>query len=270
MASVMMSDLTWDEYQRRLREEDAIVLLPVGAVEQHGYHLPLGTDWMMATYMARRAAENVGGVVAAPVAYGYRSQIRTGGGPHRCGTTNLDGATLISLVKDVLKELVRHGARKLAVIDGHFENRFYLDEACYLAIRELEQSGTGDARILKMIYAERIKPETLERVYAGTQYPGLDLEHGGILETAMMLYTHPEHVRMDRIAEEPLPDFPPYDLFPPNPDWVPASGALSGGKAATAAIGKLLVEEFVELVSGSLAREFRPSDAPAGRVVSQR
>ncbi len=253
----MMSDLSWQEYQRRIAEEDAIVLLPVGAVEQHGYHLPLGTDWMMATYMARRAAENVGGVVAAPIAYGYRSQVRTGGGPNRDGTTNLDGLTLINLVKDVLKELVRHGARKLAVIDGHFENRFYLDEACFLAVRELEYAGVTDARILKMLYAERIKPETLETVYAGKEFPGLDLEHGGILETAMMLYCHPDHVDMSKIPDEDLPDFPPYDLFPENRDWVPASGNLSSGKEATAEIGRILVEEFVGLVSDSLRAEFR-------------
>ena len=256
-ASVMMSDLSWDEYQRRIEKEDAIVLLPVGAVEQHGYHLPLGTDWMMATYMARRAAENVGGIVAAPITYGYRSQVRTGGGPDRGGTTNLDGLTLINLVKDVLKELVRHGARKLAVIDGHFENRFYLDEACFLAVRELEYAGITDARILKMLYAEDIKPETLKTVYEGKPYPGLDLEHGGILETAMMLYCHPDHVDMSKIREEALPEFPPYDLFPGASDWVPESGCLSSGLEATAEMGKLLVEEFVALVSASLEKEFR-------------
>ncbi|MGE0845692.1 MAG: creatininase [Flavobacteriaceae bacterium] len=251
-----MSELSWDEYQRRIRD-DAIVLLPVGAVEQHGHHLPLGTDWMMATYMARRAAENIGGIVAAPISYGYRSQVRTGGGAHQCGTTNLDGATLISLVKDVIKELARHGARKIAVIDGHFENRFYLDEACFLAIRELQWAGIEDARILKMIYAEKISPETMDKVYAGGDYPGLDLEHGGILETAMMLYCYPELVHLDRVKDEPLPVFPPYDLFPGNPEWVPSSGALSSGKLATAEKGKLLVEEFVATVTESLRREFR-------------
>lgn len=256
-SSVMMSDLTWVEYQRRIVEDDAIVLLPVGAVEQHGYHMPLGTDWMMSTYMARRAAENVGGIVAAPICYGYRSQIRTGGGAHRCGTVNLSGETLINLVKDVLMEFVRHGARKIAVIDGHYENRFYLDEACHLAIREVGYAGVSDARILKMIYAEAIKQETLDKVYEGQGYPGLDLEHAGILETAMMLYCYPDLVDMSKVADEANADFPPYDMFPGEPSWVPASGSLSCGKTATAEIGKLLVEEFVTLVSTSLEREFR-------------
>jgi|SRR6056297_1459780 len=257
MPSVMMSELSWDTYQRRLREEDAIVIVPVGAVEQHGYHLPLGTDWLMASYMARRAAENVGGIVAEPVAYGARSQVRTGGGPHRCGTTSLNAETLIALVHDVLFEIGRHGARKIAVIDSHFENRFFLDEACYRAQQTLALRG-HDACILKMLYAERIEPETMGAVYAGMDNPpGLDLEHGGILETAMMLYCYPDLVDMSRIADEPLPDFPPYDLFPVEPGWVPESGCLSSGKTATREIGEMLVEEFVTHVTEALRKEFR-------------
>jgi creatinine amidohydrolase len=255
-SSVMMSDLSWEEYCRRITEEDAVVIVPVGAVEQHGYHLPLGTDWMMAAYMARRAAENIGGVVAAPIAYGARSQVRTGGGPHRCGTTNLCAETLIALVRDVLMEIARHGARKIAVIDSHFENRFFLNEACYRAQEELRVSGR-DVRIVKMLYAERIKPETLEIVYKGIGYPGLDLEHGGILETSMMLYCYPDLVNMTKVVDEPLPAFPPYDVYPVNPDWVPQSGCLSSGKAATREIGELLVEEFVTLVTSCLRQEFR-------------
>lgn len=256
MTSRMMSELSWDTYQRRLREDDAIVIVPVGAVEQHGYHLPLGTDWLMASYMARRAADELGAIVADPIAYGARSQIRTGGGPHRCGTTSLNAETLIALVHDVLVEIGRHGARKIAVIDSHFENRFFLDEACQRAQETLAMRG-HEARILKMLYAERIAPETMAKVYAGIDDPpGLDLEHGGILETAMMLYCYPELVDMSRIADEAPSDFPPYDLFPVDPDWVPESGCLSSGKRATREIGELLVEEFVALVTGALRREF--------------
>lgn len=252
-----MSELSWDAYQRRLLEDDAIVIVPVGAVEQHGYHLPLGTDWLMATYMARRAAENVGGIVAEPIAYGARSQVRTGGGPHRCGTTSLNAETLIAVVHDVLVEIGRHGARKIAVIDSHFENRFFLDEACHRAQETLAARGQ-EARILKMLYAERIRPETMRTIYAGMENPpGLDLEHGGILETAMMLYCYPDLVDMTRIADEAPPDFPPYDLFPVDPGWVPDSGCLSSGRTATREMGELLVEEFVGLVTEALRREFR-------------
>lgn len=255
--TVMMAEMSSHEYRRRIREEDAIVLLPVGAVEQHGHHLPIGTDFLMATYMARRAAQAVGGVVAPPVSYAAKSGVRTGGGNHQPGTTSLDGITLITVIKDLLKEFARHGARKIGVIDGHFENRFFLDEACDVAVRDLRLDGISDIKVLKMIYAAEFPQDLLDRVYRDVPFPGLDLEHGGILETSMMLYCHPELVDMDQIPAEPAPKFPPYDLYPANRDWVPPSGNLSSGRGASREKGKVLVEAFVEQVTGALRAEFR-------------
>ena len=257
----MMSDLTWDEFEERFLKDRAVVLLPVGAVEQHSYHLPLGTDWLMGTYMARRAAENIGGLVAPAVRYGYLSQVRSGGGSHRCGTISLDGSTIIETVKNVLMELALDGVKRLAVIDAHYENRFYLDEACRLAIRDLKRDGNDDVKIVKMIYCERVSDELAAKVYAGVPYPGLDLEHGGVQETAMMLYCYPDFVDMSKITKEPLPDFPPYDVFPEKPDWVPASGYLSSGKGSTVEVGGILVEELVQIVTDSLKTELGLSQA---------
>jgi creatinine amidohydrolase len=256
-AKVMMSELTWFEYERRLSEEDAIVFLPVGAVEQHGYHMAMGTDWLIGTYMARRAAEAVGGIVAPPITYAARSQVRTGGGPHRVGTVNLRSETLIALVYDVLMEIARHGARKIAIIDAHYENRFLLDEACYRAQQDLEARGIRDLTIVKILYPEYIKPETLEAVYGEREFPGLDLEHAAHLETSMMLYCHPEMVDMAKVVTEPPANFPTYDVFPVRSNWVPASGCLSSASTATREIGALLVEEFVERVTRIVRAEFR-------------
>ena len=265
--SVMMSDLSWPEYKRRLEEEDAIILLPVGAVEQHGYHLPLGTDWIMATEMSRRAAERVGGIVAPPVMYAYKSQIRSGGGNHYCGTTSLDGNSLIEMVRDVLKEFARHGARKIAVIDGHYENEFFLTEACDLAVRDLRYDGISDIKILKMRYCEEISDEVLDIAYPDGN-PGLALEHGAVLETSMMLYLFPHLVDVTKISDDAPADFPPYDLYPGNPDWVPPSGCLASAHGSSAEIGKRLVDEFTDLVSGALAAEFRTAEVVRERKAS--
>lgn len=255
--SVMMAELSWVEYERRLVDEDAIVFLPVGSVEQHGFGLPLSTDTLLATYMAQRAAEAVGGVVAAPITYGYRSQVRSGGGPHRQGTVNLGAATLVNLARDILIEFIRHGARKIAVIDGHLENRSLLDEACHLAIEHAAYLGRSDVRVFKMLYAERISPHLMEAVYRGRDYPGLELEHAGLLETAMMLACHPELVDMSKLPQEAPAAFPPYDMFPPNPGWVPPSGSLSPGTRATAEMGRMLLDEFAGQLISSLRAEFR-------------
>ena len=265
--SVMMSELSWPEYKRRIEQEDAIILLPVGAVEQHGYHLPLGTDWMMATEMSRRAAERVGGIVAPPIMYAYKSQVRSGGGNHFCGTTSLDGQTLMAMVGDVVKELARHGAKKIAVIDGHYENEWFLTEGLHLAIRELEAAGVNDVRVLKMRYCERLKQETLDELFPHG-FPGLDLEHAALLETSLMLYLFPHLVHMDRLPDDGPAEFPPYDLYPPNPDWVPPSGALSVAEGSSAEIGRRLTEECVELCVNALTQEFRAEGEASVRVAS--
>ncbi|MGH7264142.1 MAG: creatininase [Candidatus Rokuibacteriota bacterium] len=263
--SVFLSELSWVEYRRRLAEEDAIVMLPVGACEQHGPHLPLGTDAILATEMTRRAAERVAGIVAPTLSYGYKSQPRTGGGNHFCGTTSLDGGSLCLVVRDVLKELARHGARKLAVIDGHYENQMFLTEGADLAVRELRYDGVTDVRILKMRYCEAIRPETLARVFPHG-FAGLDLEHAGVLETSMMLHLFPQLVQMEEVPADPPAAPPPYDVYPTDASWIPASGVLSPAGASTAESGRLLVEEFVELVVASLEAAFRtPAARPARR-----
>jgi creatinine amidohydrolase len=265
--TVMMSELSWPEYKRRLEEENAIILLPVGAVEQHGYHLPLGTDWILATEMSRRAAERVGGIVAPPVMYAYKSQVRTGGGNHFCGTTSLDGTSLIAMVRDVIKEFARHGARKIAVIDGHYENEFFLTEACDVAIRDLRYDGITDIKILKMRYCEEITDEAINTTYPNG-YPGLSLEHGAVFETSMMLYCFPHLVDVSRISDDPPAQFPPYDLYPAKTDRVPPSGSLSPAHGSSAEIGRMLVEEFTDLVSRALEAEFRSTGAAAVRAAS--
>ena len=257
--TVFMSELSWIEYRQRVETEGAVVLLPVGALEQHGPHLPLGTDAILATEMARRAAERVGGVVAPALTYGYKSQPRTGGGNHFCGTTSLDGGTLTATVRDLVKEFARHRALRLAVIDGHYENQMFLTEGIDLAMRELRADGLGDIRVLKMRYCETIRPQTLERIFPHG-FPGLDLEHAGVLETAMMLYLFPHRVDIGQVPNDPPAAAPAYDVYPTDTSWIPPSGVLSPAKAATPEIGQLLVDEFVDLVVRSIEAEFtRPA-----------
>jgi creatinine amidohydrolase len=253
--TVFMAEMSWIEYRERVASERAVVLLPVGALEQHGPHLPLGTDAILATEMARRAAERLDGVVAPALTYGYKSQPRTGGGNHFCGTTSLDGGTLSATVRDLIREFARHGARRIAVIDGHYENQMFLTEGIDLAIRDARAAGPEGLRVLKMRYCETIRPETLARIFPHG-FPGLDLEHAGVLETALMLHLFPDRVDMGQVPNDPPAAPPPYDVYPPDTSWIPPTGVLSPAKNATAEIGRLLTEECVELVVRSLEAAF--------------
>lgn len=266
--SVLMAELSWVEYQRRLEKEDAIVLVPVGATEQHGPHLPLGTDAILAGEISRLAALPTRGVVAPTLSYGYKSQPRTGGGDHFPGSAGLDGNNLVMMLSDVLSELGRTGAKRIAVIDGHYENQFFLTEGCELALRRLRTQGITDVTILKMRYAEDITKETLDSIakfYDGG-YPGLALEHAGVMETSMMLHLFPDLVHMDQVPRDPPACFPPYDLYPHDPAWVPSSGVLTPAIKSSPATGKLLVDEFVKLVSSALEAAFRAARKRSARL----
>ncbi len=94
----LMSDLTWEEL--RDRAPRVIALLPLGAVEQHGPHLPLDTDTVVPRALCLRVASQLPAIVVLPFAYGYKSQPATGGGATFAGTTNYDGATFTACVRD--------------------------------------------------------------------------------------------------------------------------------------------------------------------------
>jgi creatinine amidohydrolase len=253
--TVAIDRMSWVEFRDRVAA-GAIVIVPVGALEQHGHHLPLGVDAILAVAIAERVARRVDGLVAPVLAYGYKSQPRTGGGDAFPGTTGLDAATLIHLVRDVVRQFARHGATRLAVIDGHYENEMFLTEGIDLALRELRAEGVDGVRVVKLRYFEEVPEATIAAIWPNG-YPGLALEHAALMETSMMLAVAPETVRLAVAPVEAPASFPPYDTFPADPAAVPAAGALSPPHQATAEIGVHLVEVFVDLVAGAIEREFR-------------
>jgi creatinine amidohydrolase len=252
MKETLMNRLTWIEYQGRVRDEHAPVFLPVGALEQHGPHLPLGTDAILSAAVAQGAAAETAGLVAPALAYGYKSQPKCGGGQHFPGTTSLDAMTLAHTVRDTVREFARHGVEKLVIVNGHYENQWFLIEGIDLAMREL---GKTPLTIMRLEYWDFFTAPTLAKAFPDG-FPGYALEHAAVLETSMMLHYHPELVRLDRIPNDPPADFPPYDIYPTRTEWVPPSGVLSSAKSATKEKGAAMVQELTTLISRAVTKEF--------------
>ncbi len=252
MKETLMNRLTWIEYQERVRDDQAPVFLPVGALEQHGPHLPLGTDAILATAVAQGVAAETAGLAAPALAYGYKSQPKCGGGQHFPGTTSLDAMTLAHTVRDTVCEFARHGARKLVIVNGHYENQWFLIEGIDLAMRQL---GKTPLTIMRLEYWDFFTAPTLAKAFPDG-FPGYALEHAAVLETSMMLHYYPELVRLDRIPNDPPADFPPYDIYPTRTEWVPPSGVLSSAKSATKEKGTAMVTELTTLISSAVRKEF--------------
>jgi creatinine amidohydrolase len=245
--------MPWTVYRDRLAE-DPIIFLPVGALEQHGPHLPMGCDAILAEAMSARVADALDGLLLPSLRYGYKSQARSGGGQLFPGTTSLDGATLTATLRDILREVARHGARRVVVVNGHVENQWFLTEGIDLALRDLA-SSRGQMKILRCEYWNYTPQDVLESMFEGA-FPGVDLEHAALLETSMMLALQPQLVDFDAMPEDALGNFPGHDVYPQDGRGVPSSGVLAPARAASTEKGETLIESTVTEMVAALRREF--------------
>jgi creatinine amidohydrolase len=247
----MMSEMTWPDYHRRVAEDRALILLPVGSTEQHGPHLPLGVDHQIPTALCKLLAARCDGIVAPAVTFGYKSQPKSGGGNHFPGTVSLDAQTFINLVKDILVELARHGARRVAIFDGHFENGMFLVEAIDLALRDLRRLGIEDMRIARFDYWNFIDSATEHALFGG-KCPDWGLEHAAVMETSVMMYFWPNLVHNELIPDHPPARFPHYDVYPIDTAPIPADGVLSSAAPASREKGQRVVDQIVPAILQAL------------------
>lgn len=248
-----MDRISWPEYKERV-EKNVVAILPVGALEQHGPHLPMGTDAIFATKMAEAIADAIDGLVLPTINYGYKSQSRSGGGQTFPGTTSLDGTTLIRTMQDIVRELARHGVQRLLVLDGHYENRWFLTEGIELAQRELAATQKAMC-IVRTEYWDFCPREVLDQVFDG-DFPGYDLEHAALIETSMMLHWCPELVNTDNYPPDESAQFPPCDIYPQDGGGVPASGVLAPTKGANTEKGAMIINATVEAIARQMREIF--------------
>jgi creatinine amidohydrolase len=168
------------------------------------------------------------------------------------GTTSLRASTLMALVEDVLRELIRQGFKRIVILNWHMENQNFVYEAAYLA---LEHHHNASARILVAELAfEDLSPETMELLFP-EGFPGWDVEHASILETSLMLHLRPELVLFDRAVDDAARRHPWYDVLPTPEDFVPASGTLWKATQASTDKGRVAWDEIVAQMREAIATE---------------
>jgi creatinine amidohydrolase/Fe(II)-dependent formamide hydrolase-like protein len=180
--------LTWKEAERRLQETD-IALLPVGAIEQHGPHLPLDTDAFDADYLAHRVARACSlprPLVLPLVPYGvsyHHDDFK--------GTISISNEAMARFIYDIGMSAARNGIRKLIIINGHGDNAPTLNYAAQMINRDarifvcVDTGETSDADI-----------NTLTETHNDI--------HAGEIETSTTLAVRPELVKMDKAVDETL------------------------------------------------------------------
>jgi creatinine amidohydrolase/Fe(II)-dependent formamide hydrolase-like protein len=193
-----LTHLTWTDI-RDLDKTKGVLLLPIGAIEQHGPHLPVATDTLLVTNVLKRALQLLPQEVAAwrlpALSYGKSNE-------HEAfpGTISLTGETLLAVLKDVARSVARAGFRRLAFVNGHGGNSALLE----VAARDI-RAETG-----LMVFC--IQPAFwIEPPFEISEQEKRLGIHAGELETSLVLALQPGIVKMDKAVKHYMK--PPMSLF---------------------------------------------------------
>ena len=233
--NIRLEFMTWQEVEKK---KDKIIILPVGSIEQHGPHLPLCVDKLLAEEIAVRIAEKIHAVVAPTVAYGYKSKPFSGGGPLFPGTIDLEGPTLIMIIENILSELIADGFTKILIFSAHFENEAFLTEA----MDQITKKQNMEVQIGLIHWWDLLTEWMVGEIFCDVPFPGWALEHAAVTETSLMMYLAPDLVRRDKLPQDQIPVIPPpYSVYPVKKGIVPENGVLASAKGASAEKGEQIV-----------------------------
>jgi creatinine amidohydrolase len=221
-----------------------VVVLPVGATEQHGSHLPTGTDTLLGERLAFAATSQTGDVLLPALPYGCS----LGHTDHWPGTISLHPTTMTAVVVEIGRWVYASGFRKLVILNSHATN----GPPCSSALLQLRYE-LPEFRI-RFVSTFELSPEIGARYTLDAPDP-----HANEAETSQMLHLEPDQVTMDRAVDEPDRTIGRVFQYPMPP--VTRSGVVGAPTRATAGAGaelfELLVVAFVELLRAA-GRETDP------------
>lgn len=231
--ALLYDELTIESFETDQKAEP-VCILPVGATEEHGRHLPLGSDSIQAVHTARALAERVGGLVLPLLPYGVSTSLRD-----FPGTLSISFEALRLIVKDILRELVRNGVKKIVVLSSHGA------QAHMAAIRTAceEVVEQSDAKIIALCDYE------IAYRLRGTGSIPTDDGHGGVVETSRMLVFAPALVGNARPAGRDAT--PPFLITRHKKRYMPEGIIGDSTKAGTdmgRQINSYVIEELVKAV----------------------
>ena len=130
----MAEKVRWDEltapgFSRAVRRAGGVCVVPMGVLEKHGEHLPLGTDLFRASRVAEEAAKRELAVVFPPYYFGQINEAR-----HQPGTMALKSRLLLKILEAVCEEISRNGMKKIILLTGHGGNWQMLEYFCQCAL----------------------------------------------------------------------------------------------------------------------------------------
>lgn len=235
--TVHLGEMTWREAEELVRKE-AIVVVPVGAFEQHGHHLPLDTDQRLVTKVTEGA---VGKAQENQVPCVMTSTIWTGFSPHHMqfpGSVTLSLETLQHVLEEVCLGLWQHGFRKIFIVNGHGGNM-----AVIKGVTQNLMFKHG-VRTVNASYWDFVISYMKE--WRKSEPGGID--HACEMETALMLHLNEELVDQNELQEQ---------------NWFPKSKYLSGDLTIGGVVGTAF--DFKEITEYGVAGDPSAASKDSGK-----
>lgn len=212
-----------DEFADRLRARPWVII-PSGAVEGHGRHLPVGVDIIEVEDLALRLAEQVGAIVAPTLTYGNCQITR-----RLSGTISIGFELVCELARQVLRGFAAQGAEKLILLSCH-GGRAYMMALRQAALHLVDEFPWV---LMLVVFDEEIPTPFLKELGIGDGDT-----HGGTIETSKVWAIDPGLVRQDRLPDAACPRYPAFRVFPdPSPYF---AGVMGDPKKASPEIGRRL------------------------------
>jgi creatinine amidohydrolase len=232
----MWEELTWEDVGALRASGMDMAILPVGATEQHGRHLPLGVDTYSADAVARGASARTGIPVLPALAIGCS----LGHSRRWPGTLSLRPETLSRILVDVVEWVEAAGFSRLLVLNGHYTN--WAPLRC--GLETIRHERPAMRRAIRSLW--ELSPEI------GARYRE-DAEnfHANHAETSLMLALRPDLVRRERAVAEP--DRSAGRFFTYRVDQESVHGAVGDPTRATAALGRSLLDLMIDTLARDLA-----------------
>jgi len=259
MESIYFADKSWPELAEAI-ERNTLLILPIGTIEEHGRHLPVSTDSVIVSEIAKGAAERLKGkipILVLPTLWtGYSAKEMT----RWPGTIRVNPLVLIQLIHDLLASLIEMGFKKIIILDGHGHHRGIIE----VALRQIgDEYG---------IYPASVSPAGLSAsLYSKIRKSQIGGSiHGGEWETSLMLYFN-QPVNKDEFTNEDIMRY--HSEFVLGDNFVSGKGVFwstwgiqksktgiyGDPTCASEETGKLIYEEIIEKLC-SFIEEFYAKD----------
>lgn len=243
--AVHLGAYTWTELDEAFTAGVDTVILPLGATEQHGPHLPLATDTRLATAIAERVAHRLGDTLVAPA-------VSVGPSPAHAnfpGTVSISAGTLEPLLREHVESFEAQGFERIVLLPGH-GGWFPIIEAVSPALTRVSDAD------LVTVGDFRRYTDLLDR---GLSEAGIDVDepapHAGASETAMLLAVAPESVR-EECPDGHTGDVSAAKLFSEGIETYAENGVLGDTRAATAEAGETILSVVADGYAESVRSAF--------------